>query len=144
VIARGFGTGLAPIAPGTVASAATVAALWAVPVSRLSLAVFVVTVTVVGTWAADRAERVLGEKDPGAIVIDEVAGMALSVLPFPLTPGVLAAGFVLFRVFDVVKPAPARQSQVLPGGVGIMIDDLIAGAYTILVLALSRVAFGWP
>jgi phosphatidylglycerophosphatase A len=115
-----------------------------VPVSRLPLALFVVLVTIVGTWAADRAEPLLGEKDPGAIVIDEVAGMALSVLVFPLTPAVLIAGFLLFRVFDVVKPAPARQSQNLPGGVGVMIDDLIAGAYTILVLVIARAAFGWP
>jgi phosphatidylglycerophosphatase A len=144
VIATGFGTGLAPVAPGTVASAATIAALWIVSASRPTIAVFVVAVTIIGTWAADRAERLLGEKDPGAIVIDEVAGMALAVMLFPLTMTVVAAAFVLFRIFDVVKPAPARQSQDLPGGLGIMIDDLIAGAYVILVLVLARVVFGWP
>jgi phosphatidylglycerophosphatase A len=144
VIATGLGTGLAPLAPGTVASAATIALLWLLPFSRPALAVFVVVVTIVGTWAADRAERVLGEKDPGAIVIDEVAGMALSVLPFPLTPRVLLAAFVLFRVFDVLKPAPAYQSQRLHGGVGVMVDDLVAGGYALLVLALSRAALGWP
>jgi phosphatidylglycerophosphatase A len=144
VIATGFGTGLAPIAPGTVASAATLAALWVVSASALAIAVFAVVATIVGTWAADRAERLLGEKDPGAIVIDEVAGMALSLMLFPMTPAVLASAFVLFRVFDIVKPAPARQSQALPGGLGIMVDDLIAGAYVILVLILAHVTFGWP
>jgi phosphatidylglycerophosphatase A len=100
---------------------------------------------VVGTWAAHRAERAIGGgKDPGAIVIDEVAGMTLSVIAFPLTPAVLLAGFVLFRVFDVVKPPPARESQRIKGGVGVMIDDLIAGLYALAIIALSRWLLGWP
>jgi phosphatidylglycerophosphatase A len=144
LIATGLGVGLAPVAPGTVASAATIVLLLLVPFSRPALAAFIVVVTIAGTWAAGRAERMLGEKDPGAIVIDEVAGMALSVLAFPLTPFVLLAGFVLFRVFDVVKPPPAWQSQRLHGGVGVMVDDLIAGVYALLVLALSRMVLGWP
>ena len=98
------------MAPGTAGSALTAIVLGLVPFSRAGLAVFVVAVVAVGIWAAHRAERVLGGKDPGAIVIDEVAGMALSVLPFPLTPATLASGFVLFRVFDIVKPFPARQA----------------------------------
>ena len=69
--------------------------------------------------------------------------MALSVLPFPLTPATLASGFVLFRVFDIVKPFPARASQRLAGGLGVVADDLIAGLYTLAVLALARHAFGW-
>ena len=134
--------GRAPLAPGTVASALTAAALWLLQLSPLALAGVGVLVTVVGTWAADAAERALGRKDPGAIVVDEVAGMIVSVLGVPLTLPVLAAGFLLFRVFDVVKPFPANVSQRLDGGVGVMIDDLIAGAYA-LALVLGARALGW-
>jgi phosphatidylglycerophosphatase A len=70
--------------------------------------------------------------------------MTLSVVLFPLTPGVLLTGFVLFRVFDVVKPPPARASQRLGGGIGVMIDDLIAGLYALAVLAVLRATLGWP
>ncbi len=138
------GAGFSPFAPGTVASALTVLVLWLVPFSRSGLVVSLVAVTVVGTWAAERTERVWGGKDPGAIVIDEVAGMTLSVLAFPLTGPVLLAGFVLFRLFDVVKPPPAHASQRLRGGIGVMIDDLIAGVYVLGVLALARAVIGWP
>jgi phosphatidylglycerophosphatase A len=70
--------------------------------------------------------------------------MTLAVLAFPLTPAVLAVGFVLFRLFDVVKPFPARASQRLPGGAGVMVDDLIAGLYALGALALLRAAVRWP
>jgi phosphatidylglycerophosphatase A len=99
-------------------------------------------VTVLGTWAAGEAERALGGKDPGAIVVDEVAGMTLSVLTVPLTPAVLLVGFLLFRVFDILKPFPARDAQRLPGGLGVMVDDLLAGLYAlVVVLLLRRVAW---
>ena len=132
------------MAPGTVGSALTVLLLWIVPFSRPSLVVFLVAVTVAGTWAAHRAERAIGAKDPGLIVIDEVAGMTLSVAPFVLTPAVLAVGFVLFRLFDVTKPFPARASQRITGGIGVMVDDLIAGLYALLVIVIGRAVFAWP
>ena len=144
LIATVCGVGYAPLAPGTVASVVTVIFLGLVPFSRAGLVVFLLLVVIVGTWAAHRAERVIGGKDPGAIVIDEVAGMTLSVIAFPLTTEVLAAGLALFRVFDVVKPPPAYQSQRLRGGVGVMIDDLIAGLYALAIIALSRRLLGWP
>jgi phosphatidylglycerophosphatase A len=144
LIATVFGAGYSPVAPGTVGSAIAALVLWLIPFSRGGLVLFLVAVTVVGTWAAHVAERRLGGKDPGAIVIDEVAGMTLSVVLFPLTPAVLLGGFVLFRIFDVVKPPPAHASQRLTGGVGVMIDDLIAGLYALAVLAASRAVLGWP
>ena len=144
LIATVFGVGYAPLAPGTVASVVTVIFLGLVPFSRAGLVVFLLLVVIVGTWAAHRAERVIGGKDPGAIVIDEVAGMTLSVIAFPLTTEVLAAGLALFRVFDVIKPPPARESQRMRGGVGVMIDDLIAGLYALAIIALSRRLLGWP
>ena len=101
-------------------------------------------VTLAGTWAAQQAERVLGRKDPGAVVIDEVAGMTLAVLAFPLTPSTLVLGFLLFRLFNVNKPFPAHRCQRAPGGPGIMADDLIAGLYAAAVLALLRTVAHWP
>lgn len=121
----------------------TVVFLWLVPFSPGGLIAFGAIVTLAGLWAAGRAERMLGGKDPGAIVIDEVAGMTLSVLAFPLTVPTLAVGFVLFRVFDIVKPFPARASQRAPGGLGVMVDDLIAGLYALAALVLLRALFGW-
>jgi phosphatidylglycerophosphatase A len=144
-IATGFGMGYAALAPGTVASMVTAVVLGLIPFSRVGLVVFLLVVVGVGTWAAHLAERVLARgKDPGAIVIDEVAGMTLSVVVFPLTPEVLAAGLAFFRVFDVLKPPPARESQRITGGVGVMIDDLIAGLYALACVAASRWLFGWP
>lgn len=142
-VATAGGAGYSPVAPGTAGTAVGVLILWLVPFSRTGLAAFFVAVTVVGVWAAHRAERLLGGKDPGAIVIDEVAGITLSVLLLPLSPGVLAAAFVLFRVLDVIKPPPARASQRLGGGVGVMIDDLIAGLYVLGALAALRAITGW-
>lgn len=101
-------------------------------------------VTLAGTWAAHRAERVLGRKDPGAIVIDEVAGMTLSVLAFSLTLPTLVTGFLLFRLFDILKPYPIRASQSAPGGLGVMVDDLIAGLYTAIVLLVLKTVAHWP
>ena len=143
LVATAGGAGWAPLAPGTVGSALTGLVLWLAPPSRTGRAVGLVVVTVLGLWAAGRAERALGRKDPGAIVVDEVAGMTLSVLPFPPTWPVLAVGFVLFRVFDIWKPFPANVAQRLPGGLGVMADDLVAGVYALLVLAALRAGFGW-
>jgi phosphatidylglycerophosphatase A len=144
LIATVGGVGHAPFAPGTVASAVTVLALGVLTPSRLALLVAVLAVILVGTWAAQEAEHALGGKDPGAIVIDEVAGMAVSVLAVPLTPAVLAVAFVLFRVFDIVKPYPANALQRLPGGVGVMIDDLVAGLYALLLILGARALLSWP
>ena len=116
--------------------------LWLLGWPPLALTGLLLVVLVVGTWASGEAERALGSKDPGAIVIDEVAGMTISVLTVPLTPAVLVLGFVLFRVFDVVKPFPAGASQRLGGGVGVMIDDVIAGIYALAILLVVR-RLGW-
>ena len=144
LLATVFGAGYAPIAPGTAGSALTALALWLFPLSDPGLLLVLALVLVSGTWAAERAERLLGQKDPGAIVVDEVAGMIVSVLFLPRTFAVLLAGFFLFRLFDVTKPFPARTSQRFAGGVGVMIDDVIAGLYALVVLLLLRRGVGWP
>ena len=136
--------GWAPVASGTVASALTIVVLWLLALSRTEIIVVFVVVTLIGTWAAEHAERALGTKDPGAIVIDEVAGMTLSVLLLPLTVPVAILAFLLFRLFDIVKPTPARQAQALPGGAGVMVDDLIAGFYALVLVMGARALFGFP
>ena len=132
------------MASGTVGSAVALVGLWLIPFTPLGLVLATIAVTAVGLWASGRVERLVGRKDPGVIVIDEVAGMMVSVLFLPRTWPVLLAAFFLFRLFDVWKPFPARQSQVIPGAVGVMIDDLIAGVYALAVVAASRLAFGIP
>ena len=135
--------GRAPLAPGTVASALTAVVLWLLQLSTPALLALLILVTALGTWAAEQAERALGGgKDPGAIVVDEVAGMTLSVLAVPLSLPALLAAFLLFRVFDVVKPFPANVSQRLRGGLGVMVDDLIAGLYALALVLLAR-SLGW-
>jgi phosphatidylglycerophosphatase A len=134
--------GRTPIAPGTAASALIALALWLANLSPVVVTAQLVVVTVLGTWAADGAERVLGGKDPGAIVIDEVAGMLLAALLVPPTPLPLLAAFVLFRLFDVLKPFPANIAQRLRGGLGVMVDDLVAGLYALVLVLLAR-RLGW-
>jgi phosphatidylglycerophosphatase A len=130
-IASGGGAGYSPVAPGTAGSLVAAIALWFIPFS-------------LGTWAAQRVETVTGHKDPGVIVIDEFAGMMLSVMFLPRTLGVFTSAFLLFRLFDIWKPFPARESQALRGGFGVMVDDLIAGAYTLVLLMGARQLFGVP
>ncbi len=132
------------MAPGTAGSLVTLIALWLVPFNRGALFGTLVAVTALGMWGASRVERVLGTKDPGMIVIDEVAGMLVSVLTLPRTIPVLLTAFFLFRVFDIWKPFPARESQSLSGGLGVMLDDLIAGAYALILVTGARALFGLP
>jgi phosphatidylglycerophosphatase A len=139
-----FGAGYAPVASGTVGSFVTVVAIWLLPVTPLRILVALIVVTVVGIWAGSRVERALGRKDPGVIVIDEVAGMLLSVILLPPSIPVLVTAFLLFRLFDIWKPFPARESQVLTGGLGVMVDDLIAGFYALVLVLGARALFGFP
>jgi phosphatidylglycerophosphatase A len=122
----------------------TLVFLWLLPWTTVGLVVALVVVTLIGLWAGSRVERVLGRKDPGVIVIDEVAGMLLSVIGLPRSIPVLVTAFLLFRVFDVWKPFPARESQALSGGMGVMVDDLIAGLYALVLVMGARALFGVP
>ena len=126
------------MASGTVGSFVTLIALWLIPFTTLALLVTLAVVTLVGIWAGSRVERAIDAKDPGIIVIDEVAGMLVSVLFLPRTIPVLVTAFLLFRLFDIWKPFPARQFQELHGGLGVMLDDLIAGAYALALIVISR------
>jgi len=97
-------------------------------------------IALVGIWAGSRTEKLSGKKDPGKVVIDEVAGQMIALLPVPLAFGSVwwctILAFLLFRAFDIVKPYPARRLESLESGLGIMADDIVAGAYTATVVAL--------
>jgi phosphatidylglycerophosphatase A len=139
MIATLFGLGRFPVASGTVGSAATLPA--AVGLAMLGPVWFTaatVLVIAVAIWSAGAAEREFGLKDPHAVVIDEVAGQLVALAFVPLSLAWVAGGFFLFRLFDVVKPFPARQLERLPGGPGIVLDDLAAGLYANLVLQAVR------
>lgn len=153
------GVGLIPLAPGTWGSAVGVfvylgvwragefifrqSASGQTAASRQTflttlLLLVVVAVSYAGTWAATRAEKLLGRKDPGAVVIDEVAGQLITFLFVPWGAGfwTLAAGFVAFRVFDIWKPYPVRRLESLALGLGVMADDVLAGAFAATLMSL--------
>jgi phosphatidylglycerophosphatase A len=136
--------GFVPVAPGTWGSAAGVLLVAALRTGAGFDLASIIIVAVVGTWAAHRSERELGRRDPGPIVIDEVFGMLLTLALLPTSTAVLAAGFLVFRVYDVVKPFPVGRLERLPGGFGVMLDDALAGVYANVTLRLLMwVAPGW-
>jgi phosphatidylglycerophosphatase A len=118
--------------------------LWLIPFSLFGFWIALAAVVVVGIWASHRVEDALERTDPGVIVIDEVAGMMVSVALLPRTPAVLFCAFLLFRLFDIWKPFPAREAQALRGGFGVVVDDLIAGAYALVLVMGARMLFGVP
>ena len=137
-------SGYSPVAPGTVGSLiAAVAFRYLFPKDPRFLAAVVACAFGLGCWASTRVERSKG-KDPSVVNIDEAEGMWLSVAFFPQAAAWpwLAVAFLVFRLFDILKPFPANVSQRLPGGFGIMADDLVAGLYTNLVLRMAAWAVG--
>ena len=125
-----FGTGLLPVAPGTFGSLASVPLVLVLQHIGVWYSAFVLAlVTCVAVWASDRTQKLLGQNDPKEVVIDEVAGFLLAMFLLPSSWLVLGLGFLLFRGFDIIKPYPAKQAERLRGGLGIVMDDLIAGLY---------------
>jgi phosphatidylglycerophosphatase A len=140
LIATWFGAGLAPVAPGTFGTLATVPvylALWRAGAPGWCLPIAAAAVTALGVVAAGRYEAEVGGHDPQEIVIDEAAGylVACSFGPFGWRTAALA--FVLFRLIDACKPGPVQALERLPGGWGVMADDLGAGLVAGLILWLS-------
>jgi phosphatidylglycerophosphatase A len=137
-IAQGAWSGRSPIAPGTAGT--LVAVMLFLVLRQLSLPFYALSVVIfclVGTWAAGRAEELLGCKDCPSIVIDEIAGYLISLILLPGTWGFMTAAFLLFRVFDIAKPWPLHGLQKVRGGLGVMLDDIGAGIYTNLLLQLA-------
>ena len=108
--------------------------------------VAILAISLAGTWAASRTEKLSGKKDPGKVVIDEVAGQFIALIPVPFVLGTAwwtaILAFILFRFFDIVKPYPARRLESLEAGLGIMADDIAAGVYAAIVVALA-VVISW-
>jgi phosphatidylglycerophosphatase A len=140
-LAFGFGTGLAPVAPGTFGSLTGVLLFWlTLDQGVVVQAAIAVGLIVAGIWICGESARRIGVHDHGGIVWDEIAGMYLTLFAVPATPVGFVIGFVLFRIFDIVKPWPIRDlDHRIHGGLGIMLDDLVAALYAALLLAL----YGW-
>ena len=143
-IATCGGIGYCPVAPGTAGSAvglALVIGLRQVPFEPAWLAVCLTLLAGclfgLGVWAAGKAEKFFGRVDPGQVVVDEVVGQIITFLASPLASWKwLLVGFLLFRLFDVVKPFPARRAERVSGGWGIMLDDVAAGVYSAVALTV--------
>ena len=143
-VATTGGAGFSPVAPGTAGSAVGVVVFWftrAWPlVWQLAL---IAGISAVGTWAAGVAARHFNREDPGQVVVDEVAGQLVTLVATGAGLYGTALGFFVFRALDIVKPWPANRFERLPGGLGIMADDLMAGVYGNIVLQIAaRVLHG--
>ncbi len=137
IIATWFGSGLLPWAPGSWGSLTALPPAWLIAhfLGPRVLVAAAVIVFFLGWWAAERVQQASGVADEGSIVIDEVAGQWLTLAVAPADPLAYAAGFLLFRLFDITKPWPARWAdRRIPGGLGVMADDVIAGIYAAIAL----------
>lgn len=134
-VATAFGVGYVPFAPGTFGSLAGLVVFLAVRAGSAAVGlpvlelVAIVLVYLIGAWSATAAEAHFGHIDPGPIVIDEVLGMLVTLAFVPVSLTGALVGFALFRVFDVIKPPPCNRLEALPGGWGVMSDDLMAALY---------------
>jgi phosphatidylglycerophosphatase A len=148
IVATWFYCGYAPKAPGTAGSLAAIAIAW--PLNRYAgvpawgFGILAMVLLGPAIWAADVTARETGMKDPQIVVVDEVVGQWIAVAGAAFNSTALdwktwCLAFVLFRAFDMWKPPPARQLEHIPGGAGIVLDDVMAGIYAALVLA----AAGW-
>ena len=142
-IATALGAGYVPNAPGTAGSAVGLLLWMVLPHNPWLQLAAIVVIAGAGVWSGSLAEQHFGKRDPGQVVIDEVAGMMVTLVLNPVAGrGWMLAVFVLFRAADIAKPFPVKRLERLPGGIGIMADDLAAGIYANLALRLSVWSFG--
>lgn len=152
LIATGFGAGLVPVAPGTVGAIEGIAIYLAVRALFfgqltlfLGLLILNIGLFLLGVWASSKTCKVIGTGDPHQIVIDEISGQLISLTPLSLLPSLslpgLIIGFALFRAFDIFKPYPIRKLERLPGGLGVMADDALAGIYAAVLLWCGQLFF---
>lgn len=135
-LALGFGSGLAPFMPGTFGTLAALPFVFLLPLLPVSGQVaLVLAVSLIGIYICEVASRDMGVHDHSAIVWDEVAGMMITMIAIPLSITNLAVGFVVFRLFDILKPWPISYfDRQVHGGLGIMLDDIIAGVLSLLTM----------
>jgi phosphatidylglycerophosphatase A len=146
LLATWGGVGFSPFAPGTAGTLA------AIPIflllSLLPLWIYlpcVLGIALLACWAAEAAERIFHEKDPHCVVIDEAVGLFITMTALPVTWTYLVAGFVLFRVFDIIKPPPIRLvERRVPGGYGVVLDDVVAGIYAGITVRILALVLSFP
>jgi phosphatidylglycerophosphatase A len=141
LLATGFGSGLSPFAPGTMGTLVGIPiCLVCLPLTWPVRFLFVIILSALAIFVSGRAETIYSKKDDQRIVIDEIAGFQVAMLPVAITGLNICAAFVLFRIFDIWKPFPIRNLQNLPGGWGVVVDDIAAGIYAgVIMLALNYV-----
>jgi phosphatidylglycerophosphatase A len=142
LIASWFGSGLLPRAPGSWGSLAALPFAWGIATAGGAVALVAAAAVLffLGWWAAERVTRASGIADDGTVVVDEVVGQWLTLAAAPLDLGDYLLGFLLFRVFDIVKPWPVRWAdRRVPGGLGVMADDVLAAVYAAAVLVVLRI-----
>jgi phosphatidylglycerophosphatase A len=136
-LATGFGSGLAPFAPGTAGTLVGILiCLPLIPLPWILRLLLVLALLALSFYVSDQAEKIYKRKDDQRIVIDEIIGFQITMLPVEINVLSICAGFVLFRIFDIWKPFPVRNMQGFPGGWGIVADDVAAGIYAGMVLWL--------
>ena len=144
-VALGFGAGLSPFAPGTFGTlvAIPIALLLDAYASEAAFVAVIIVLFVLGTWTAQITGRALRVPDHGSIVVDEVAAFLLVLYFTGVTPLRIAIAFALFRFFDIVKPPPIRQlDAAMKNGLGVMLDDMLAALYALVVFAIGQRVIG--
>ncbi len=140
-LATGGFVGNIPFAPGTFGSLVGLPFCFFLSLLSISFAaIFIIAFIVLAIWVAQETEKLIKEKDPGCIVIDEIAGMMVTLLGLPLDPFTVVAGFLIFRILDIFKPFPARMlERTIPGGAGVVLDDIAAGIWGNLILRIVTI-----
>ncbi len=135
IIATFFYVGLIPIGPGTFGTLAAIPLFYALSFTPIYLYLAItVVIILISVWASTIAEQIFGKTDPGQVVADEVCGYLVTMILVPPTITNIFFGFLLFRIFDMTKPYPTRKFEKLPGGWGIVMDDVMAGVYSCVTL----------
>ena len=132
-----FYVGKFPFAPGTLASYVATLLYLFLPKNFIIFFAIVIVITIIGIYSGAAMEKILKKKDPGCVVIDEVAGMLIALWGLPMNFPIVITAFFLFRAFDMFKIYPANKLEERGGGLGIMMDDIVAGIYTNLVMRLA-------
>ena len=132
-----FGVGFFPVAPGTAATFAGIGLIYLIQGNMHLYFAFMFSLLIVSIPVCSYLEAQIGRKDPGFIVIDEVVGIMIGLLGLPLSWPIAIIGFFLFRAFDMFKIYPINRFEALPGGWGIMLDDVMAGLYTNIILHIA-------
>jgi len=142
LVAQGFGLGRIPVAPGTFGTLAAIPLIWMMAwLAPGPMVFFLVGLILLSIYVADTAATLLGVKDPGSIVIDEIAGFCVTMTLVPVGWASIVLGFIAFRGFDILKPVPVKYFEnKFSGGAGIVLDDIMAGVLAALVLKFLYIA----